>query len=156
MTLHFHEGLDLAYGEVLAISKGNELIEGAEKFVCISRDFPLVQRLACASDDLGKQVQRVDVLQDVGLPVRDEDHVELVQGLIYESNIILFHGRMLSTGVCKLGKRREESFNSGPGHLTELSGKDSFSSPGADGGCEDNLEQQLASAWSWLAPTGPY
>lgn len=108
MTLHIQERLDLAHREVLAVTQCNQLIKGAEQLVGILDDFPLVQSLACAGDDLGEQVQRVDVLEDVGLAVGDEYHVELVERLVDESNIVLLDGGVLRAAVRQLGERREE------------------------------------------------
>jgi hypothetical protein len=75
VTLHLDERLDLAEGQVLAVSERDQLVESAQKLICISGDFPLVKALACAGDNLSEQVEGVDVLQDVGLAVGDEDHV---------------------------------------------------------------------------------
>lgn len=49
-------------------------------------------------------MERVDVLQDVGLAVGDENHVQLVQGLVDEANVVLLDGGMLCT---RIGKPRE-------------------------------------------------
>lgn len=62
VTLHLQEGLDLTYREVLPVSKRDELIEGAKQLEGISEDFPLIQCLAGAADDLSKQMERVNVL----------------------------------------------------------------------------------------------
>lgn len=56
VTLHIKEGLDLAQREILPVSQSDEFIESAEQFECIPQDFPLVQALADARDNLGKQV----------------------------------------------------------------------------------------------------
>jgi len=122
MTLHFQERLDLTNCQVLPISQGDKFVEGTKQFVGILQDFPLIQGLACACNDLCKKVERVDVLQDVGLLVGDKDHVQFVEGLVYETDIVLLDGSMLSSGVCQLGKRGKKSFNSRSLHLTELSG----------------------------------
>lgn len=112
MTLHVQECLDLANGQVLPVAKGDELVEGAEEFVGILEDLALVEALACAGDDLGEQVQRIDVLQNVGLAVGDENHVELVERLVNESDIVLLDGGVLGAAVGLLGERRQESLNS--------------------------------------------
>jgi len=62
--------------------------------------FPLVQTPASAADDLGEEVEGVDILEDVGLAVGDEDHVQLVQRLVYEADIVLLDGGMLRAGIC--------------------------------------------------------
>lgn len=77
-------------------------------------------------------MERIDVLEDIGLAVGDEDHVELVQWLIHKSNIILFNCSMLGTGISQFGEGGKQSFDSRPLHFTELSREDSLASPGAD------------------------
>lgn len=104
MGLHLEECLDLADGQVLAVTQGDQLVESAEQFVGISEDFALIQTLACAGDHLGEEMERVDVLQDVGLAVGDEDHVQLVEGLVDEANIVLLDGGML---CARIGQFRE-------------------------------------------------
>lgn len=140
VTLHLQERLDLADRQVLPVTKSDQLIEGTQQFVGILDDFPLVQALACGGDDLGKEMQRVDVLEDVGLAVGDEHHVQLIQRLVDKADIVLFDGRVLRATVCKLGKGGKEGFDARPGHLAELSRKDSFAPTGADRCCEDDLE----------------
>lgn len=139
VALHFEECLDLADGQVFSVTESDELIKGAEQLVCILDDFALVEGLACASDDLGKQVQGVDVLEDVGLAVGNEDHVELVEGLVYETDIVLLNGGMLGAAVGKLGERSQQSLYARSWHLPELSGEDSFPSSGANRSREDDL-----------------
>lgn len=56
MTLHFQECLDLTDGQVLPVPKGDQLIEGAQELEGILQDFTLLQTLAGAGDDLGKEV----------------------------------------------------------------------------------------------------
>ena len=105
MGLHLEESLDLADGQVLAVAQGDQLIESAEQFVGISEDFALVQTLACAGDHLGKEMERVDVLQNVGLAVGDEDHVQLVQGLVDKADVVLLDRGMLRARVGQFRER---------------------------------------------------
>lgn len=56
MTLHLQEGLDLADGQVLPVSQGNQLIEGAQKLEGILQDLTFLQVLAGAGDDLSKEM----------------------------------------------------------------------------------------------------
>lgn len=140
MTLHVEESLDLANGQVLPITQGDEFIEGAEEFVGILDDFALVEALACARNHLGKEMQGVDVLENVGLTVGDEHHVELVEGLVNETDVVLLDGRMLSTAVGMLGERGKERFYARSWHLTELPREDSFPSTGANRSRENDLQ----------------
>lgn len=132
MRLHLQEGLDLADGQVLSVAEGDQFVKGAKQFVCISENFSLVEALAGTGDDLSEQVQGVNVLQDVGLLVGDEDHVEFVQWLVYESDIILLDSRMLGSAIRELGEGRKERLYSGSWHFSELSREDSFPSTGAN------------------------
>lgn len=75
MRLHVEEGLDLTQGEVLAVTESDQLIKGTQKLKSIAQNLALVQASADAGDNLGEEVQRVNVLEDVGLAVGDEDHV---------------------------------------------------------------------------------
>lgn len=139
MALHVHERPDLADSQVLAITQRHQLIKCAEQLVCISENFPLIQTLAGARHDLSEQVQGVDVLQDVGLPIGDEHHIELVEGLVDESDIVLLDSRVLRAAVGELGEGCQERFYSRPRHLTKLPREDSFPSPGANRSCKDHL-----------------
>ena len=131
VTLHLEECLDLADGEILSVAERDELIKSAQKLIGIPQYFPLVQALAYTGHDLGEQVEGVDVLEDVRLPVGDEHHVEFVEGLVDIAHIVLLDGRMLGPGVCKLWKRSQKSFDSRAGNLSELSRQDGFPPSGA-------------------------
>lgn len=140
VALHLQERLDLADGEVLPITKRHHLVKGAEDVKGMSEDLALVQRLAYAADDLGEEVQRVNVLEDVGLLVGDEHHVQLVQGLVDEADIVLLDRRVLGARVGGLGERGEEGFDAGALDVVESSGDDGLAAAGADGRSEDDLE----------------
>lgn len=111
MRLHLEEGLDLADRQVFPVTQSNQLIEGAEQLVCVLQNLPLVETSACAGDDLGEEVEGIDVLQDVGLLVRDEDHVELVQRLVHEADIVLLDGSVLGARIGELGERGKEALD---------------------------------------------
>jgi hypothetical protein len=112
VTLHLEESLDLVDSQVLPVTKSNQLIEGAKQLVGILEDLPLVQALARASDHLGEEVKGINVLENVGLLVGDEDHVELVQGLIHEANIVLLNRGVLGAAVSELGKGEQQGLES--------------------------------------------
>lgn len=84
-------------------------------------------------------------MEDVGLAVRYEDHVELIEGLVDESDVVLLDRRMLGPTVCELREGSQKGFDARPGHLAELSRKDSFAPAGADRCCEDNLPHSIVS-----------
>lgn len=89
----------MADGQVLPVTQSDQLVERAKQLVGIAEDLALVQALACAGDDLGEEVEGVDVLQDVGLAVGNEHHVELIKGLIDKADVILLHGGVLGARV---------------------------------------------------------
>ena len=97
MTFHLQKCLDLTDRQVLSVTQCDKLVEGRKKLVCILQDFPLIQGLAGAGNDLGEEVQRVDVLEDIRLAVGDEDHVKLIEGLVDEAHIVLLNSRMLGS-----------------------------------------------------------
>lgn len=119
VTLHLEEGLDLVDRQVLPVTKGDQLIEGTEQFVGILQDFPLVQALARASNDLGEEVEGVNVLEDIGLFIGDENHVELIQGLVHEANIVLFDRGVLGAAVSELGKGEQQGLEPRSSHFVE-------------------------------------
>lgn len=84
-------------------------------------------------------------MEDVGLAVRDEDHVELIEGLVDESDVVLLDRRVLGPAVCELREGGEKGLDARPGHLAELSRKDSFAPAGANRCCEDNLPYSIIS-----------
>lgn len=139
MTLHLEEGPDLADGQVLAVAEGDNLVKGAEELVCISDNLSLIEGSAGAGNDLGEEVERINVLEDVGLAVGDKHHVELVEGLVDESHIVLLNRGVLRAAVRELGEGCEERLYSGSWHVTELPREDSFTSTSANRSCEDDL-----------------
>lgn len=141
MTFHIQERPDLAEGQVFPVAQRHQFIKGAQQLVSIPQDFPLIQALASARNHLGEEVKRVNVLEDVGLAVGDEDHVKLIQGLVDKADIVLLDGRMLSAALGELRERGKEGFDTGSGHLSKLPGEDSFPSSGTDRGCEDHLRR---------------
>lgn len=95
MTLHLKKCLDLAQRKVFAIAQCNQLVKCAEQFISIAKYFSLIQAFAYASDNLRKEMERVDVLQDIRLSIGDEYHVKLVKGLVDIANIVLLNSCML-------------------------------------------------------------
>ena len=102
MTFHLKKSLDLAERQVLPVSQSNKLIEGAEQLVGIAKNFPLVQGFADARHDLGKKMQGIDILQYIGLPIGDENHVKFIEWLIDIAYVILLHSSVLRARVGEL------------------------------------------------------
>lgn len=145
MTLHLQKRLDLANGEVLPVAERDHLVKGAEDVEGMSEDLALVQGLAYAADYLGEEVKRVNVLEDVGLLVRDEHHVQLVQGLVDEADIVLLDGGVLGARVGGLGERSEECFDTRALDVVEGSSNNGLAAAGADGRSEDDLVGEAVS-----------
>lgn len=91
-------------------------------------------------------MQAVDILQDVGLLVGNEDNVQLVQRLIHKANIVLLDRRVLRSGLGQLRERCEKRFNSRPRNLAELSRQHGLAATSAYGRCEDDLCAESAHA----------
>jgi hypothetical protein len=139
MTLHLQEGLDLRERKVLSVTQRDQLVVCAQQLEGIAEDFSLIQALADACGDLGKEMQTVNVLENVRLAVGDENNVQLIQWLVYESHVVLLNGGVLGLRIGKLGERSKESFNARPGNLAELAREDCFASASANGCREDDL-----------------
>lgn len=139
VTLHLQESLDLRQRQVLPVAQRHQLIECAQQLEGIAGDLPLVQGLANAGGHLGKQVQAVDVLENVRLTVGDQDDVQFIQWLVHEADVVLFDGGVLSSGIRKLGERGEQGLNARPGNFAELAREDRFASASAYRRCEDDL-----------------
>src|SRR5436190_120832 len=124
MALHLEKRLDLTNGQVLAVPEGDELVEGAEDVEGMLENLALVQAFAYAADDLGEEVERIDVLENVGLLVGDENHVELVQGLVDKSDVVLLDRGVLGARVGGLGESGKQGLDARTLHVMERSGKD--------------------------------
>lgn len=129
VRFHIKEGLDLAESEVLPVTHSDEFIEGAEQLKCIAQNLPFVQALADASNNLGEQVKRINVLQNVGLAVGDEDHVKLIQGLVYEADVVLLDCCVLIAAILKFRKRSKKTLNPGSLHISELAREYGLAAP---------------------------
>lgn len=65
MTLHLQEGLDLRKREVLSVTQSHQLVVCAQQLERIAENLSLIQALTNARGYLGKEVQTVDVLENV-------------------------------------------------------------------------------------------
>ena len=95
VAFHLQESLNLGQRQVLPVTQGHQLVERAKQLEGIAQDLPLIQTPANAGRHLGKQMQAVDVLEDVRLAVRNEHDVQLVERLVHEAHVILLNNRML-------------------------------------------------------------
>lgn len=60
------------------VIQGDNFVEGIDKFEGILEDFLFVEVFVSVGNDLGEEVEGVDVLEDVGLFVGDEYYVEFI------------------------------------------------------------------------------
>jgi hypothetical protein len=95
-------------------------------------------------------VEGVDVLEDVGLLVGDEHHVQLVQGLVDESDIVLLDRCVLCARVCRLGEGCQEGFDARPLDVVECAGEDGLAATRANGRSEDNLDDLSVFQEVWI------
>ena len=102
-------------------------------------NFTLVQALAYAAHDLREEVKGVDVLENVGLLVGDEHHVELIKRLVNESDIVLFNSCVLGARVGGLGESGQEGLDSRPLDIVECTGENGLAAACADGRCKHHL-----------------
>jgi hypothetical protein len=65
MTLHLQESLDLRKREVLSVTQRHQLVVCAQQLKGIAENLSLIQALANACGYLGKEVQTVNVLENV-------------------------------------------------------------------------------------------
>lgn len=154
MTLHFQECLDLRQGQVLPVTQCHQLIECTQQLKGITEDLPLVKALADAGGDLGKQVQTVNVLKNVGLAVGDQDDIQLIQWLVHEAHVVLLDGGVLGSGICQFGERGKQRLNARSGDFTKLAREDRLASASTYRRCEDDLGvggQSVSGLTSWNA-----
>lgn len=78
MAFHLQEHPDLGERQILPVSLGHQFVESAEQLEGIAQDLSLVEALANAGGHLGEKMKTIDILQNVGLAVGDEDDIQLV------------------------------------------------------------------------------
>lgn len=139
VTFHFEECLYLRQREVLPVSQCDHFIESAEQLEGIAQDLPFVQTPANAGNDLGKKVQTVDVLENVGLLVCNQDDVELIQRLVNESHVVLLDCSMLGTGICQFWERCKQCLDPRTCDFTELARENGFPAARTYRSREDDL-----------------
>lgn len=90
VRFHLQECSDLGKGQVLSVTQSNDFIKCTEQVKGILQNLPLVQGLANAGDELSEQMKRVDILKDVGLFIRNQDHIQLVEWLVNIADVVGF------------------------------------------------------------------
>ena len=138
MALHLQECPDLADGKVFSVTKSDQLVEGAEEFVGVLNDLPLVEAFASAGHHLSEEMEGVNVLQDVGLPVRDEDHVQLVQWLVDEADVVLLDCGVLGAAVSQLREGEQQRLQPRASHFVKGPRQDGLAAPGTDRRSKDH------------------
>jgi hypothetical protein len=65
VALHLQEGLDLGKRKILSVTQRHQLIVCAQQLEGIAENLSLIQALANARSYLGKEVQTIDILENV-------------------------------------------------------------------------------------------
>ena len=110
MTLHFQDAFNLHEVDLLPPTQTYNLVERAEQLECMLRDFALLGGPAQIGHNAGKEVQGLDILENVGCLVGDEQDVEFFQRLVDIADVERFDRSMLSVGGDKLGERGQKRF----------------------------------------------
>ena len=125
MTLHLEDILDLRQRQILLVPKTDNFIKRTQQFKRIPQNLPFIQRSPTnAADDLREEMQRINVLEDVGALGGDEDHVHFLEGLVDVAHTLCLDRRVLCALGGELGERGEERFDARLGHLAELTRED--------------------------------
>ena len=75
MTVHFKHSADLRKSYVLSIAHGDDLIKSFKNFKAREKNLLLIKRMTSITDGARKEMQRVNVLENVRVLGRDEYHV---------------------------------------------------------------------------------
>lgn len=79
-----------------------------------------------------KQGEGRDVLEDIAALIGDEEHIELFEWLVDETDIICLHGGMLRVDRDELWERSKETVDARSRDGPELAREEGLSAPGAD------------------------
>ncbi len=71
-------------------------------------------------DEACEEVERLDVLEDVAVLVGDEDHVQVLQGLVDVADVLRLDRRVLAARADQLGEGGEEHLDARARHVAEL------------------------------------
>ena len=124
MRLHLENAANLGDVDVLAIPEADDLIKGTEELKAVAEHGGLIERSAEVGDGAGEEVEGVNVLENVGVLVGDEDHVEVLERLVDEADGIGLDRGVLGASTDQLGEGGKKSLNARPRHVAELSRDD--------------------------------
>ena len=120
MTLHLQHAPHLRQRHLLSVAQAYDLVECAKQIESVFNNFPFFCVSAHVRHDAGNQVQRLNVLEDIGGLVRDQEDVKFLQRLVDVSNLGGFDRRVL--GVCRdeFWEGGQKGFDPGSRHVAEL------------------------------------
>ena len=122
VAVHLQHAAHLGQGHVLPVAEADDLVKRLQDLEARQEDVVLVQRVALVAHRAGQEMQRVNVLQDVGVLRRDEDHVQILKRLVYVAHRVRLHRRVLRVRGDELRERRQQRLDPRAGHLPELAG----------------------------------
>lgn len=108
MTLHLQHVAHLHEVDLFPVSHAHDLVERAQQIECVLDNLALLRTPAHIRDHAREQMESLDVLEDVGRLVGDEENVEVFQGLVDIANVGGLNGSMLRAGWDEFREGREE------------------------------------------------
>jgi len=98
MTLHLQNTPHLHEIDLFPIPHTDDLIKRSKQLKTLFLNFTLISCTTHIRNDACEEVEGIDILEDVGGFVSDEEDVEVFEGLIDITDLSGFDGCML--GVC--------------------------------------------------------
>eukprot|EP00760_Papus_ankaliazontas_P004511 PhM_4_TR11928/c0_g1_i1/m.23327 len=112
---------DLVQRDVLVVPLRNDLVEGKEDVEGTLLELLLADGVAELRHNRAQEPQHAEVVDDVALPRRDDDQVEILEGLVQVAHRRrLQHRVLLLAGADELGEGGEQTLDAHAGHLHEL------------------------------------
>ena len=124
VRLHLEHTPDLHQINVFPITQAHDLVESTQQLKRLSLNLALLDALTQIRHHAGKEMQRIDVLEDVRRFVGDEEDVEIFERLVDITDLGGFDGGVLAVGGDEFRERGEEGFDSGSRHRVELTRED--------------------------------
>ena len=124
MRLHLQHAPDLHQIDVFPITQADDLVKSTQQLKRLSLDLALLHALTQIRHDTCKEMERIDILEDIRRLVGDEKDVELFERLVDITDFGCFDGGVLAVGGDQLWERCEQRFDSGARHRMELTRED--------------------------------
>lgn len=131
MTFHFHDVADAVQVHLFAVAHTDYLVEAAQDFKAPGEHLGLCQAPSAEiASHSREKMERVDILEDIALPIGENDEPEIIEGLvdIADSRSWIVDDSVLRRRRHKLGERGEKRFEASAWQLAELAGDDRWRS----------------------------